>query len=334
MKAFALLSGGLDSLLAAQLIHLQGIEVIALHFNIPFYSSKKSNKESAPAFVSQAVSHLGISLRTVDISEDFLNILLKPKFGYGSNINPCIDCKILMFRKAKELMGPEGVSFVVSGEVLGQRPMSQHRKALESIDEESGLQGLIIRPLSGLLFPETIPEQKGWVTRSRLLGFNGRGRRPQMDLAAEFGIKQYANPAGGCLLTDPLFKKRVEDLIKHNEVNLRNVALLKVGRHFRLSAQSKLVVGRDESENDELVKLSQESDYCFMPSLTAAGATALGIGMFNDELVRFSCSINARYCDLNGAKTARILYRKGVQGNFSAGEVSPLEERELQALRI
>ncbi len=334
MKAFALLSGGLDSLLAAQLIHLQGIEVIALHFNIPFYSSKKSNKESVPSFVSQAAAQVGIPLRTIDISEDFLNILLKPKFGYGSHINPCIDCKILMFRQAKELMEAEGVSFVVSGEVLGQRPMSQHRKALESIDEESGLKGLIVRPLSGLLFPETIPEQKGWVQRSRLLGFNGRGRRPQMDLAAEFGIKQYANPAGGCLLTDPMFKKRVEDLIRHNEVNLRNVALLKLGRHFRLTAQAKLIVGRDEPENEELMRLFREDDYCFMPSLTVAGATALGVGKFTDELVRFSGSIHARYCDLHGAAATRILCRKGAAGEDTVLEVTPLEENKLQELRI
>jgi hypothetical protein len=189
-----------------------------------------------------------------------------------------------------------GAHFVFTGEVLGQRPMSQHRRALAIIEKESGLEGLVLRPLSAKLLPETIPEKEGWVDRNKLLGFSGRSRRPQFDLARIFNIKDYPCPAGGCLLTDPEFSKRMKDLLLHGRIDLNNVNLLKVGRHFRLSQASKLIVGRNENENYRIIQLAQDGDYLFEPR-TNAGPTALGRGIFDEGLVQLAGAIVSSYCD-------------------------------------
>lgn len=324
MKAIALISGGLDSALAARLIGEQGIDIVPLYFKIPF--CQKADKITA-------ANNLRRELKVIDISVDFLNTLKNPEHGYGSNINPCIDCKILMLRKAKELMGDFGASFVITGEVLGQRPMSQHRRALEIIEKKSGLEGLVLRPLSAKLLPETIPEKGGWVKRDKLLNFSGRTRRPQMKLAEDLNIKEYPNPSGGCLLTDPEFTKRLKELIAHQELNLNNVELLKLGRHFRISAQAKLVVGRNEKENERLVNLSQENDYLFFPSDELAGPTSLGRGSFNEGLIKLSCGITCRYCDLNGSDSAEIIYKKNPEEE-NREKISPIKDSLLANLRI
>lgn len=309
MKALVLVSGGLDSLLAAQLIKEQGIEIIALHFNIAFCSRKQETSYGCPDSVRKTADYLGVEVKIVDIADDFLVLLKNPAHGYGSNMNPCIDCKILMLRKCKQYLQELDAAFVVTGEVLGQRPMSQHRKALLTIEKESGLDGLILRPLSAKLLGETIVEKEGWVNRNLLLNFNGRGRRPQMDLAGHFGMDDYANPAGGCLLTDQGFSGRLKDLMAHNQLNRLNLELLKSGRHFRLSGEAKLVVGRDQKEGERLLSLALEGDYIFMPPLDIAGATALGRGVFSDSLIKLSCSIVSRYFDLSGKKSAEVVYK-------------------------
>lgn len=334
MRAIALISGGLDSLLAARLIKEQGIEIIALYFNIPFYSRKKESIYGCPDSVKKIGDYLGVELRVMNIAEDFLSVLRQPRHGYGSNINPCIDCKILMLRKCKEYMQDFGASFVVTGEVLGQRPMSQHRETLATIEKDSSLEGLILRPLSAKLLEETTLEKEGWVHRDKLLDFNGRGRRPQMDLAEHFGFKDYSNPAGGCLLTDPLFSKRVKDLIEHKNLNLGNVELLKVGRHFRLSKQAKLVVGRDEEEDERLLGLAIQGDYIFLPPGDIAGATALGRGSFNQELIELSCCILSRYFDLFEKTTAEIVYTIFPDKQEHALTVSVMKDEESDRLRI
>lgn len=334
MKAIALISGGLDSLLAAKLIQEQGIEVIALYFYISFCSRAQSGSYGCPDAVRKTADCLGVEARVVNIADEFLEVLAHPRHGYGAHINPCIDCKILMLRKSVEFMRQSSAQFVVTGEVLGQRPMSQHKKALMAIERESGLEGLIVRPLSAKLLEMSTPEKEGWIDRNRLLAFNGRGRRPQMELAKAFSINDYTNPAGGCLLTDPLFAKRVKDLISHKALNADDVELLKVGRHFRLSEDSKLVVGRDAQENELLLGLARQGDYIFIPPDDIAGATALGRGVFNHALLSQSCSILCRYCDFAGSVAAQIHYRRFPEPKEEIVEASVSSDAQLAALRI
>ncbi|MBI5144857.1 MAG: 7-cyano-7-deazaguanine synthase [Candidatus Omnitrophica bacterium] len=332
MKAIALISGGLDSTLATKLIKEQGVEIIALNFKTPFCLCDRRISSGCLNYSRQVANNLGIELKVINISDEFFRVVENPKHGYGSNMNPCIDCRILKFRKAKEFMQEIGASFLVTGEVLGQRPMSQHRQALNIIDQESQLEGLVLRPLSAKLLPETIPEREGWVSRDKLLNFSGRTRRPQIALAKKFNLKDYACPAGGCLLTDPEFAKKLRELIRHQEFNKDNVELLKLGRHFRLAPETKLVVGRNEEENKRLINLVGEGDYLFMPK-DIAGPTSLGRGAFNEELIKLASSITCRYCDLNGNSIANIIYKR-IPKQEKILQVPATDETKLQALRI
>ncbi len=355
MKAIALISGGLDSILAAKTAQEEGVRVIPLHFKIPFSHRDKGVSSRENNLISFVKNSLGSDLKIFDISNEFLKLLIKPEHGFGANLNPCIDCKIFMLTKTREIMKELDAAFVVTGEVLGQRPMSQHRKALELIEKKSGLEGLLLRPLSAKLLPETTPEKQGWVSREKLLDFSGRSRRPQIKLAQKFGIKDYPNAAGGCLLTDPEFAGRLKELIAHRQLSLNNIELLKIGRHFRLSEQARLVVGRDEKEGKELENLASAGDYLFFPNEELAGPTSLGRGEFNPDLINLSCSITCRYCDLNGSKEAVIIIKRGTDpsgygeapkpiGWFGAPppcgdspsflRVPPISDTELQNLKI
>src|SRR3990172_5077850 len=211
MKALALLSGGLDSTLAAKVILEQGIELEALNFLTVFCTC--TNRGATCLASQKAVETLGIPLKVFNISEEYLEIVKHPKHGYGSNMNPCIDCRIFIMKKTKAYMEKSGASFIVTGEVLGERPMSQRRDAMRLIEKEAGLEGVILRPLSAKLLPVTVPEKEGWVNRETLLAFQGRSRKPQMKLADHYGIHDYPSPAGGCLLTDPGFARRMKDLM-------------------------------------------------------------------------------------------------------------------------
>lgn len=334
MKAIALISGGLDSTLAARLIKEQGIEIVALNFKTLFCLCDRDTTSGCANFAHETADNLGIELKIINVSKEFLDIVRSPKHGYGSNMNPCIDCRILMLKKAKEFMQETAASFIITGEVLGQRPMSQHKQALKIIEKESGLEGLVLRPLSARLLPETIPEEEGWVSRDRLLDFSGRTRKPQIELAKTLNIKDYPCSAGGCLLTDPQFAKRIKDLITHGELTLKNAELLKTGRHFRLSDKAKLIVGRDEKENERLVNLAKTGDYLFTPPYDIAGPTSLGRGIFTEELIRLSCSITCRYCDLNGKKNADIIYRKISDDKEMILDSLPLNESGINNFRI
>ncbi|MFA5085916.1 MAG: 7-cyano-7-deazaguanine synthase, partial [Candidatus Omnitrophota bacterium] len=232
-KAIVLLSGGLDSILAAKLMLEQGVEVLAVNFSakLCMCGCKKTGESAAEA----SAKMLGITLKTIDITNDFIEIVKNPRHGHGANVNPCIDCKIYMLKYARKMMADTGASFLVTGEVLGERPMSQRMDALNLIEKSAGVRGLLLRPLTAKNMEPTKPELEGVVDREKLLDIRGRSRKPQMALAKEFGITDYPNPAGGCLLTDPEFAKRVKDAIKHDEFNTGNLALLSVGRHFRLS---------------------------------------------------------------------------------------------------
>jgi tRNA-specific 2-thiouridylase len=333
VKTIVLLSGGLDSALAARLIQGFGIEIVALNFKTPFCLCDKKTSHGCIDTAKTVAENLGISLNVMNISEEFFKVLKNPKYGYGSNMNPCIDCRIIKFKKAKAFMQELGADFILTGEVLGQRPMSQHRKALSIIEKESGLEGLVLRPLSAQLLPETIPEKRGWVDRNKLLALSGRSRKAQFDLAHNLGIKDYACPAGGCLLTDPEFAKRIKDLMQHEELGLNNVELLKLGRHFRLSENTKLVVGRNERENARILELAKESDALFLP-LKLAGPTALATGALDVNLIRTCSRIVCRYCDLNGNINADIAYRALGDKEEKIISVEPFGDEELAGFRI
>jgi tRNA U34 2-thiouridine synthase MnmA/TrmU len=332
MKAIVLISGGLDSILAARIIKEQAIDIIPLNFKIPFCHIKRYSDQGRDLSSFVKIS-LGEELKRVDIGSEFLKLLLKPRHGFGSNMNPCIDCKILMLLKSKELMLELGAQFIATGEVLGQRPMSQHKQALKTIEQKSGLEGLLLRPLCAKNLIPTIPEEKGWINRDKLLGFSGRSRRPQIKLAQELNISGYPNASGGCLLTDREFSIRLKDLIAHEELCLENIELLKLGRHFRLSSDAKLVVGRDERENEELKLKAERGDYLFMPNENLAGPICLGRGNFNQEAILLSARIACRYCDL-GKSGINIIYRQALKQDNLSLNVFPLEDEELAGLRI
>lgn len=334
MKAIALISGGLDSTLAARLTLDLGLELIALNTLTPFCLCNRRSSSGCLHGASSVAKELGLRLISIDVTDEFLEIVRSPKHGYGSNMNPCIDCRILLFKKAKEAMGKEGCSFVITGEVLGQRPMSQKLNTMRLIEREAGLEGLVLRPLSAKVMEPTIPEQRGWITRDKLLAINGRSRREQFALAGKFGINDYPCPSGGCLLTDPEFSVRLKELMGHGEFNPRNVRLLKIGRHFRLNDTAKLIVGRNEGENEQLFELGSHDDYLFMPTDALAGPTSLGVGLFNEELINLSCSITCRYCDIDRSLEADIIYRRFSEEENRALKAVPIDEARLSGLRI
>ncbi len=267
VKAIGLLSGGLDSTLAARVIAEQGIEVLAVNFSTGFCRSdhhramgamgKDQDDSRLRNEALRAGADLEIPIRVVDISGDYMQVLLKPKHGYGANMNPCVDCRAYMLKAAKAIMDEEGADFVFTGEVLGQRPMSQHLRAMKVIEKTSGLTGRLLRPLSARLLAPTEVEELGWVDRERLLRLQGRTRKPQLNMAREAGLTDIPSPAGGCcFLTDEVYASRFHDLILHLPLAAapteKDVLLLKVGRHFRISPGLKLVVGREEAENNFL----------------------------------------------------------------------------------
>ncbi len=251
VKALVLLSGGLDSILAVKTLQNQGIRVTALSFKSYFFDTKPAEK---------AAQNLRVPLKVVDFSQDHLAMLKNPKHGYGKSMNPCIDCHTLMLKKAGEIMKKEKFDLVATGEVLGERPMSQNIRSLELIEKESLLRGYLLRPLSAKLLEPTVPEQKGFIARPKLFNIAGRSRKKQIVLAKKWGIKQYPAPAGGCLLTDMGFGERLKELLKIcPKCGGNDVTLLKYGRHFILG-KTKIVVGRNEKENKEIKNLSARGD--------------------------------------------------------------------------
>lgn len=252
-KAVALISGGLDSILAARVVMDMGFDVTGLFFTSAF--SKGYGKEaSSPA--ARVASSVGIELKVIDMGREHIDLIRNPKHGYGKNINPCIDCKIFMLSKAKTVLEEVGASFIITGEVLGQRPMSQRRDTLNIIERDYGLKGMVLRPLSGRLLPPTKAELEGIIDRERLLGISGRSRTSQIELARRYGIQGFSTPAGGCLLTDQNFARRLRELFEHKQVVTEgDIRLLTIGRHFRLPSGAKVVIGRNKMENEMLMAL-------------------------------------------------------------------------------
>ncbi len=331
-KAIALFSGGLDSILAAKLVAEQGIEVEAVKFSTVFYDTSTEKSYKA---LKRIADGIGVTLKILDLDNEIFNIIKNPKHGFGGNMNPCIDCHAMMFKKAGEYMRSQGASFLITGEVLGERPMSQNRGSLNTVEKESGMPGLLLRPLSAQLLEPTIPEKEGLVDRSKLMAIKGRSRKPQIVLARRFGIKDYPNPAGGCLLTDPGFSIRLRELMDKQKGELRvdDVKLLKVGRHFRLSPDTKLVVGRNRGENKRLLNLMNDDDICFYPKETQ-GPTGLGRGIFKDEDIKTAAGILTRYCDKTDKRNRQVLYKRASGKELQTITVTPATEEFLQTVRI
>jgi tRNA U34 2-thiouridine synthase MnmA/TrmU len=324
MKAVALLSGGLDSTLAVRLILNQGIDVVAVNFTSPFCLCGKGGCGAV-----KVAQQLQIPFQIMNLGEAYLEIVRNPKHGYGKNMNPCIDCRIFMFKKALRYAKEIGASFLFTGEVLDERPMSQHRKALSIIEKEAGLEGRLLRPLSASLLPETESERKGWVDREKLLDLSGRSRKRQIKLAHEFGLNGYACPAGGCLLTYKDFAAKVRDLFLHEErIGMKDVNLLKIGRHFRFG-KNKLIVGRNEAENAQLAKLKGGDDYLFEVSSCGSPLTLLQ-GPKTEEAIKTAAALTLRYSDKVGK--GRVTY--GRDGMDKTVVASVLEASEIEKLRI
>lgn len=325
-RAVALLSGGLDSALAVALTIRQGVDVEAVFFSSPFC---QCNRKGGCQAVDVART-LGIKLKIIMKDEEYLEVVRKPKHGYGRGLNPCIDCRIFMLRKAKLYAEEVGASLIVTGEVLGERPMSQHRRALELVEREAGLEGRILRPLSAKLLPKTEAEKTGLVKREELLDISGRSRKRQIELAENLGIAGYSCPAGGCLLTDKNFARKLRDLFKNMEkVTMRDVELLKVGRHFRYGP-NKIVVGRNEDENRRLLDLKGKSEHHFEVPGYGSPVTLLQ-GPESQEAVRVAASLTAYYSD---CKDYSILVKYGRENLDNTISVSRISREEVDKLRI
>ena len=316
MKAIALFSGGLDSTLAMKLIIDQGIEVLAININTGF-GSTKDRLEHMQSMCDQ----VGAELKIIDIQSEFLqDVLFDPKHGYGKNFNPCIDCHAKMFAVAKSIMEAEGASFLVSGEVMGQRPMSQNKDSLQTVLNESNCDGILLRPMSAKMLAPTIAEEKGWVDRDRLEGITGRSRERQLALAKEIGLADFESPGGGCLLTDENFAKKMFDIVKHDTFEIKDIPVMKFGRHLRLSENAKLVVGRDKEENGYLQDIENDK-YYHIRTVGLPGPHAMLSKTASDEDKALATKIILTYCktDVNNSYTL----------SFDGVEVegSPLESR-------
>lgn len=330
MKAIALLSGGLDSILAIKLIKDQGIDVLALNFTSPFCTCTKKGSSCSAAFA--AAKQLNVPLKVIAKGLDYFKIVENPKFGYGSAMNPCIDCRIYILKRAKEVMEEEGASFLISGEVLNQRPMSQRRDTLRLIEREAGVEGLLLRPLSAKLLPETLPEKRGWVDRSKLLAISGRGRKEQIEIATKSNL-DYPCPAGGCLLTDKNIAKRLKDLFTYKkDYNLDDIKLLKIGRHIRLNEREKVIIARNEEEGNKLLSYFDKDHDILFQCVEPKGPVAL-IKDSNSSFDKKVFSLIYRYSDAKGGQEL-LITTKGVvdsQFNQSACEIS---EDELKRMII
>lgn len=293
-RCIALFSGGLDSVLAAKIVLDQGIEVVGVFFLTPF-TEPPFWEENTQLLAERLAMQLGIELKKVDLGMEYMKVVESPHYGFGKNMNPCIDCKIMMLRKAKEIMKKEGASFVITGEVVGQRPMSQRRDALNIVERDSSLRDLLLRPLSALKLRHTLPERLGVVDRSRLLGISGRSRKIQLELARKYEIKDYMSPAGGCLLTDKAFSRRLKDLLENVPAyNLDDLRMLRVGRHFRIGPENKLVVARNRMENRRISMLKPSAS-CVLTPVDFAGPVAVLYGPATPEAVRTAALAIMRY---------------------------------------
>jgi len=317
IKAIALLSGGLDSRIAVKLMQDQGIELIALNTTSIFCTCGAKGCTAA-----KFANDIGIPIKIIEKGDDYLKIIQKPEHGYGRNMNPCVDCRIYLFKLAKKMMKQLGARFIVTGEVLDQRPMSQYKGAMQLIDKEAGVDGLVLRPLSAKLLPKTIPEKKGWVDRKKFLAIHGRRRTEQINLADKMKI-DYPCPSGGCLLTYEEFSKKVRDFIQHNKkFTKKDALLLKYGRHFRFG-KNKIVVGRNHEENLQIAKLGNKGDMLFEAKDVPTPTTLLQ-GPKTSKAIKLAASLTARYSD-SKSKITPIIYGPELKKSMKVQKASDKE---------
>lgn len=316
MKALALFSGGLDSLLAIKLVQEAGVEVIPIHFILPFLDSEAEAKLRHN--LQDLAGQLGVRVRFERLGEDYLRMLENPKYGYGKAMNPCLDCHIFFLNRAKALMGELGASFLVTGEVVGQRPKSQHAGAFPKIDEDTGLAGLIVRPLSIGHLPRTIPEEMGWVNLDHCPSIQGRQRKVQMALAKKYNLR-FQPPGGGCQLTYKEFGYKVADMLRHDRhLTPRPMTMLMTGRHFRSPNGWKLIIGRDERENQKIFNYFLENrrrDRLVLgKAVSITGPLVIGLGAPCEDDLTWAAKLVARYCDLPQDSKANIDFLLVVPG--------------------
>jgi tRNA-uridine 2-sulfurtransferase len=293
VKAIALFSGGLDSILAIKVLQEQGIEVVGVHFALPFCGDGKGSD-----IVKNIANSLNLKFRIESMGMDYLEVVKYPKHGHGTGMNPCIDCKIYMLIQAKKIMEEEGAEFIATGEVLNQRPMSQHRIALNAIEKDSGLKGKLLRPLSAKFLTETNVEKYGIIDRSKLPSIIGRSRKEQLSLAKEKSIDFFIPAAGGCLLTDKYFVKKLKDLLEHkNDADWEDIRILNIGRHFRHN-ESKIIVGRHEKENEALVSMKKPADYLLELPEEIPGPVTILQGDKSGKAIELAAALTLRYSDL------------------------------------
>lgn len=303
-KAVGLFSGGLDSILAAKLISEQGVSVVALHFWLPFaVPGRIANEER----LSKLAALAGASLVALEAGEDYRRTVSQPQHGYARQFAPCIDCMLYMLAKARELAREIRADFIFTGEVVGQRAVSQNKRGLKAIEKASGMEGRLLRPLSAKLLEPTIPELNGLVRRERLLDFKGRSRRRQIRLAHEYGIFDYPIPGTGCMLLDRNYAARARDIVTHNQLSSSDIELLKYGRHFRLESGAKVIVGRNEHENARVEALVGPQDLLLKPVDVMGPSVLLRAAKITKKDTEIAARIAARYSDGLEGKPVRFM---------------------------
>jgi len=301
----ALFSGGLDSALAILLMLRQNIDVTALMF-LTHFGCDISDKSSCSQDPEPIANQFGFKVKMMHLGEKFLEIVKNPKYGHGKNMNPCVDCRILMLREAKQFMEMSGADFLITGEVLGQRPKSQFKHSMNAVVNDAEVEGILLRPLCAKLLEPTKPELEGLVDREQLLDIQGRSRKRQIELARQFGLEEYPTPAAGCLLTDKRYSDRLRDLIGHKEnITFDDLNLLRVGRHFRLDDNNKVIVGRDEEENDKIEAYKSDHDILLEARDTGSPIVLL-TGEHSQQAIEFASRLTARYCDLKNEPEVEI----------------------------
>lgn len=321
-RALAMVSGGLDSILAAKLVADQGIEVIGICFKSHFF-----NEENAVRMTAQ----IGIPLKVVDFRDEHFEMVKDPKHGYGKNMNPCIDCHAMMMRYCGDLLEELNADFIITGEVLNQRPMSQNKIALEKVKKESGIGAKILRPLCAKVLAPTEMEENGLVDRDRLMGIQGRSRKEQMELAEKWGIKDYPSPAGGCKLTDPNYSDRLEELLNHNRMpQARELDLLKIGRHFRVTPNAKVISTRTQGEGEIMKTLLGHGDTIVLVK-DYNGSMVVIVGEATEEVKAFAARVAIRYSKGKDEEKVAVKFTKFGEKNHEIIEESCATDEELNS---
>ena len=336
-KAVALVSGGLDSMLAVRVMQEQGIHVEGINFFTGFcveghtHAIRKKDRDKPKRNNALWVAEqLGIKLHIIDVSEDYKSVVINPKHGYGANLNPCLDCKGFMVHEAMEWMKKHDFDFLITGEVMGQRPMSQRKDTMPVVTKESGAGDLLLRPLCAKLLPETLPEREGWVDREQLLGFSGRNRKPQISLAEKFGFKEFAQPAGGCcFLTDPSYSSKLADLWKargEKTYEIDDIVMLKVGRHLRPRPHFKLIIAREEGETNFL--RGYRKNYLSLNTISHPGPVSLIDGEPDEDDLELAARLVARFSSGREEEqvTVEVMQKNGESRNI---DVKPLAADEV-----